>query len=56
MKLERIVKTLVDGSTIQKDLDRLAKWAKANRMKFNADKCRMLHLGNNNQKIKIQHG
>ncbi|KAF7246201.1 RNA-directed DNA polymerase from mobile element jockey [Varanus komodoensis] len=41
---------------IQKDLDRLWKWAEDNRMAFNVDKCKVLHLGHRNSCHKYRLG
>ncbi|XP_059575306.1 uncharacterized protein LOC132245913 [Alligator mississippiensis] len=42
------VDTLEGGERLQLDLDRIQKWADENRMGFNVDKCRALHLGRRN--------
>ncbi|GAB0185963.1 cAMP-dependent protein kinase inhibitor alpha [Grus japonensis] len=49
-KLCGVVNTLEGRDAMQRDLDRLERWARAKLMKFNKAKCKVLHVGRHNPK------
>ncbi|GAB0188377.1 hypothetical protein GRJ2_001303000 [Grus japonensis] len=49
-KLCGVINTLEGRDAIQRDLDRLERWARANHMKFNKAKYKVLHLDRDNPK------
>uniref|UniRef100_A0A803TJV1 Reverse transcriptase domain-containing protein n=1 Tax=Anolis carolinensis TaxID=28377 RepID=A0A803TJV1_ANOCA len=55
-KLGGIANTPEDRSRIQNDLNRLERWAETNKMKFNRNKCKILHFSRKNGMQKYRMG
>ncbi|GAB0205461.1 hypothetical protein GRJ2_003011700 [Grus japonensis] len=55
-KLCGVVEMLEGRDAIQRDLERLERWACVNRMKFNKAKCKVLHMGRHNPKYDCRLG
>ncbi len=47
----KVISTL-DKEFLQRDLDKLSNWARDGQMKFNVEKCKVMHIGINNDNAK----
>jgi hypothetical protein len=48
-KLLATIKNITDCKNLQSDLDKASDWANTWKMKFNNDKCKVMHIGKKNQ-------
>ena len=48
IQLGGAVVTTVGSEALQRDVDKLENWASTNCMRYNKNKCLILHLGRNN--------
>ncbi|CAM4679733.1 unnamed protein product [Caretta caretta] len=55
-KLGGIANLEKDRNTLQEDLDDLVNWNNSNRMKFNSEKCKVMHLRINNKNFSYKLG
>ena len=55
-KLGGVANTPEERTILQSDLDRLEEWAIDNKMNFNWENCKVLHLGIKNVKHKYKMG
>ena len=53
-KISSKVITTQDKAALQSDLDRLTFWANKWQMKFNLSKCKVLHIGSNNDQVQYE--
>ena len=53
-KLFRKIESLYDNTTLQEDISKLENWCQRWNMKFNNDKCKIMHIGRTNQKFQYK--
>ena len=53
-KVAKLVESVEDGGRMQELIDELGRWAVKWRMSFNASKCKIVHVGNKNPRIKYK--
>ena len=54
-KIFKEVRNSTDCSQLQADLDKLALWAQKWQMKFNVNKCKVMHVCNTNELTEISY-